>query len=411
MDYNRVTERGKEILRGELEAADYSSVEAQMIIYMIEKENPSYLRTLYALDSYGVSSSKDAVVDQIISYYELNKDPEANLLDVVLENYQNDENIGDYDVYVGYLDYLKDEYYICPAEYEEMYQRMVERLDEDMVVSNEDIEFLKEFMAERNELITELSTGVRYDSTGAKLSNWEKIEVVTALQVEHVMLEEGYDKELIAGFIGNMKTEMGKFGGLEGLLNTEEEYGLHVIDCVDYLEKYNPYDIRVVNLFELYFDRQICPEEQNKENIDSNNTDLHKWGIGMFQWTEQSRTDALFESYFEIFGITVDNNNHQLISGDLIITEDNVMEMEPIYMTFEQAAYAEVEHMMTESQFHTTLKEYNNMVKTGNKEIDIRAVADIVRWHYVEYRGDQSIEQRQENSVWWYDVRYQNGES
>ncbi|MBE5885258.1 MAG: hypothetical protein E7284_02510 [Lachnospiraceae bacterium] len=391
-DYNRVTERGKEILRGELEAAGYSSIEAQMIIYMIEKENPSYLSTLYALDSYGDSSSKDAVVDQIISYYELNKNPEDNLLDVVLENYRNDENISDYDVYVGYLEYLKDEYYICKAEYEEI----LGNLKEGEPIPEEEIRKMEDFLEERvilyNILMENNGTG-----NNIELEKWSKVEIVAALEIENRLLEKGYEEEFVYGVIGNMKQE-GEFGTLEGLKNTDKIYGLHVIDCVNYLEKYNPYNITEVNLIELYFDRVMCTDNN------------HKWGIGIVQWTPDDRTEPLLKEYLRLAGYEVEDgtNNLKNIETGQIITSDMRCSVE-VYLTMDQVVEAEINHLVYElTETHTeAYTAYEQEILTDNKDVNIREATLIVYDKYICIE-DGTGEKRAEYAVWWSEARVQS---
>ncbi len=389
-DSDRVTERGKEILRGELEAAGYSSIEAQMIIYMIEKENPSYLSTLYALDSYGDSSSKDAVVVQIISYYELNKNPEDNLLDVVLENYRNDENISDYDVYVGYLDYLKDEYYICQAEYEEI----LGNLKEGEPIPEEEIRKMEKLLEERNNLIETLKNDEI--SNGVNVPGWKKVEIVTALQIEIKLLEAGYEEEFVYGIIGNIKAEGGKFGGLEGINETGYPYWEHIDDCINYREKYDPYDMTEVNLIELYFDRTTC------------SSDIHYWGIGVVQWTYDHRTMPLLEKYLDIAGYRVTENGIETKEPPhIVITAEN-SDSVCVYLTYDQLCEAETQHILDELQsedYKDVEEVYLNNKVHDDFDYNIREAAELIQYEYIENRDPSFTPVRQENAVRWCEAR------
>ena len=84
------------------------------------------------------------------------------------------------------------------------------------------------------------------------------------------------------------------------------------------------------------------------------------------------------------------------------------MDAESIYLTFEQALDAEIKHMLEETEFQNALAKYNEMVSSGDIKADIRNAADEVRLHYVGYQGTDTIGERQENGVRWYEARIQS---
>lgn len=400
IDKDIVIVYGKEILENCLIEAEYdNSLERQIIIDYITKNHPDLLISLYGVDRYS-TADKVGIIKLIIQKY--NEYNEDNHLEDVQKFFEEDENRNQYEVYVEYVEYLRIANYICPAEYE----NIMEGLNGDAIVSNDKIEFLENLMVERDGLLSRLASTDEINEN-LTLPAWEKIEVVTALQIEIEMLEAGYDEEFVYGLIGNMKRESGKFGGIEGLFNTTEVYGLHVIDCVDHLEKYSMYDMTEVNLFELYFERTICLNPIEETNMGGKEKEIHKWGIGAFQWTPKDRAFPLLEKYLKEVGyiITADGLAKEG-TETTVITAENYMSISPVYLTFEQVMEADMEHLKEEldkekGAFKAVYNiYYMNEVTSDDFDANIREATKIIKEKYV-INYDGTLEERQENALRW----------
>ena len=233
------------------------------------------------------------------------------------------------------------------------------------------------------------------------------------MQIEIEMIEAGYDEAFVYGLIGNMKTEGGKFGGIEGLKNTTEDYGLHVIECVDHLEKYTPYTMMEVNLLELYFDRIIClnPVEESNENGEEPESEIHKWGIGSFQWTPLDRTMPLLEKYLQQVDYTITEDGLAVTGTEkTVITAENYMFVSPVYLTFEQVLEIEMEYLKEELNIETGAfkdvynVDYTNEATSGDLEVNIDAATTVIKDKYL-INHDETLAERQGNAICWYWAR------
>ena len=405
-DRDIVISCGKEILEYCLIDSEYeNSVERQIIIQFIEEEHSHLLVSLYGADRHS-TLDKAGITEMIIQLY--NEYNEENHLEQVIALFKDDENQNQYEVYVEYLEYLKIAQYICPAEYDDM----IVELGKDSIILNEHIDYLERFMGARNGLLNTLA-GKDPESEIKVPVTWKKIEVVTALQIEIEMIEAGYDEAFVYGLIGNMKTEGGKFGGIEGLKNTTEDYGLHVIECVDHLEKYTPYTMMEVNLLELYFDRIIClnPVEESNENGEEPESEIHKWGIGSFQWTPLDRTMPLLEKYLQQVDYTITEDGLAVTGTEkTVITAENYMFVSPVYLTFEQVLEIEMEYLKEELNIETGAfkdvynVDYTNEATSGDLEVNIDAATTVIKDKYL-INHDETLAERQGNAICWYWAR------
>ena len=377
------TEYGKEILDNYLIQLGYdSSIERKIIIYFIEQEYTHYLAMLYGT-KYNSTSAYEEVKAQISLVCARYK--EEISFSYIKDFYKYNQDIFNYQLYVEYLDYLKSEQYICPAEYDDKLA---------MLETNNTIEDFTGFLEERENLFKELAVKGRCDSSGKELETWSKKEIMIALQIEYELRDYEYKEEFIYGLIGHMKAE-GDFGTLEAieLDETALSYYKHIAECVNYEEKYDPYNLSEVNLLQMCEDMLFCEHKD------------HFWGVGIIQWSDV-RAESLLAFYLQEAGYgqiqEYEDINKILQKARIDYSENNT----EVYLTPEQIQNAELKYLLYELTV-SQKSVYNDYLKrelSGDMKTDIINASDYLFESYIKPRTNTKP-LREAQSIWWYEAR------
>lgn len=178
---------------------------------MVREAQPDSLLEWYRNDVYGTTDCRE--VEESIKKYYLERKKNISL-ETIEERFRNDERANQCDVACEYLAYLEDLQYVCRAERD----RLASEVREAGGVGSGKKEELCAFLQERRELIAELGTNKRIDIGEDKEEwvvdgEWDRGQVMCALQIEVELTAAGFEREFVIGLIGNVKAE-GRCGKL-----------------------------------------------------------------------------------------------------------------------------------------------------------------------------------------------------
>lgn len=370
--------------------AEYTnSIEREFIIAMLWEAQPQLILDWYHEDIYHTTDCEDVKKSIKESYFE-NK--ERIRLETIEEKFRNDERADQCGVVCEYLAYLVDLQYICQAEYD----RFLSDISEGSKVSSEKKEEICKFMLERREFIMKLGKNKKINTGEEEVvdEEWDRGQIMCALQIEAELSALGYDKEFIIGLIGNMKAE-GKFGKLEGTDHSgKHEYWDHINDCIDYFNVYSKKHVMDFDLIKLYVD-----VKSKRNTNECKDIKLHYFGLGAIQWTD-SRGEELLEFYLREAGCDTE-------SAEFKTMVQNCRQNKPYekkYLTVDQVRIAEMQMMIHElTEKETYMKIYPSYQKKRGDDVlaNIKSATKIIKTEYIN-RYSKSLPKRTAAALRWY---------
>ena len=308
---------------------------------MVREAQPDSLLEWYRNDVYGTTDCRE--VEESIEKYYLERKKNISL-EAIEERFRNDQRVNQCDMACEYRAYLEDLQYVCRAERD----RLASEVREAGGVGSGKKEELCAFLQERRKLIAELGTNKRIDIGEDKEEwvvdgEWDRGQVMCALQIEVELNAAGFEREFVIGLIGNVKAE-GRFGKLEKTDHSgDHEHWDHVNDCIDYFHVYSDKQVTELDLVKLYVDMVY-----KKSTGECKNDELHYFGMGAVQWTN-TRCEKLMELYLQEAGLDTESAEFQTMVQNC--QQDKPYE--GVYLTEEQVWVAEVKmfkHELTEDK-------------------------------------------------------------